>query len=219
MGLRRRWVLGLIGSAWIVMVAGGLLLLMRYQMTPGAAQASTQARGFESPHFEPSQAQHSHTLVMFLHPQCACSHATIEELNRLMTHAHDQLRATLYVLQPSQQPEGWCHTSLWTEAQAIPGVEVRGDRDGIIAQHFAAHTSGETFLYDRAGRLRFAGGITGSRGHAGDNAGVDAILRCVQQPAVASAATDAIARTPTFGCALQNSTSSRSSHSMEGVEP
>jgi hypothetical protein len=32
-------------------------------------------------------------------------------------------------------------------------------------------------LYDRAGQLQFTGGITGSRGHAGDNTGRDSVIR------------------------------------------
>ncbi|HEY6421580.1 MAG TPA: hypothetical protein VIX59_21490 [Candidatus Binataceae bacterium] len=40
-------------------------------------------------------------------------------------------------------------------------------------------------LYDRRGRLLFSGGITGARGHFGDNAGVSAIVALIDTPASA----------------------------------
>jgi hypothetical protein len=51
-------------------------------------------------------------------------------------------------------------------------------------------------LYDVNGRLLFSGGITGSRGHAGDNAGRTAILALLHREA--SGRND----TFVFGCSL-----------------
>jgi len=48
------------------------------------------------------------------------------------------------------------------------------------ARSFGVHTSGQALLYAPDGTLRFAGGITSGSGHAGDNAGVDAIARYVR---------------------------------------
>src|SRR5262245_22683775 len=67
---QRRWLLGMAGVTWAVVVAGGLLMLVRYQMTPGPAAA--QARPLQWPGFgvmplTPSNSRD--TLVMFLHPQ------------------------------------------------------------------------------------------------------------------------------------------------------
>jgi hypothetical protein len=47
-----------------------------------------------------------------------------------------------------------------------------GGREAALCK---ATTSGETVVYDAAGKLRFHGGITGARGHIGDNAGCSAI--------------------------------------------
>ena len=41
--------------------------------------------------------------------------------------------------------------------------------EGAEARRFGVETSGQTFLYDTHGALTFSGGITGSRGHAGEN--------------------------------------------------
>jgi len=178
---------------------------MRYQMTPGSASAaSSETQGSGSPGVA---ATNRYTLVLFLHPQCGCSRATVEELDQLMTHCRDRLHVAVYVLQPSQESEAWSRTSLWSGAAAIPGVEVHADRDGIFADRFGARTSGEAFVYDATGQLRFAGGITGSRGHAGDNAGLAAVMELVQQPTHAPVS---VVRTPVFGCALKGNSPRRS---------
>ena len=72
-------------------------------------------------------------------------------------------------------------TNLWYDAKAIPGVEVMKDQDGSEARLFQAFTSGQTLLYDSKGHLVFNGGITGSRGHSGDNAGRKAIISLVTE--------------------------------------
>jgi hypothetical protein len=79
----------------------------------------------------------------------------------------------------------------------MPGVVVAIDPGGIEQQRFGARASGEVFLYKPDGELIFHGGITASRGHAGDNAGrafLEAIL-LRQKPAGA--------KTPVFGCELE----------------
>jgi len=59
-----------------------------------------------------------------------------------------------------------------------------------------AETSGYVLLYDRSGQLRFRGGITAGRGHAGDNAGEDAVVALVTgRPASRQ-------QTPVYGCSL-----------------
>jgi hypothetical protein len=70
------------------------------------------------------------------------------------------------------------------------------DDEGAEANRFHAATSGQTLLYDADGRLLFSGGITGSRGHAGDNAGENAIVSWVNSGAAART------ETSVFGCAL-----------------
>ena len=58
----------------------------------------------------------------------------------------------------------------------MPGVAVMDDVDGKLAKLFGAETSGYVVIYNPQGKLLFNGGITGSRGHAGDNAGLSAAV-------------------------------------------
>ena len=85
---------------------------------------------------------------------------------------------------------------------AIPGVATILDRGGREAARFGAHVSGQTFLYDAAGRLVFSGGMTIARGHAGDNDGEDALL------ALITAGHAPVASTPVFGCLLRGAAQS-----------
>ena len=53
-------------------------------------------------------------------------------------------------------------------------------------------------LYSASGVLQFSGGIVPSRGHAGDNLGLSAIVSLV------STGTSSTIRTSVFGCSLHN---------------
>ena len=60
----------------------------------------------------------------------------------------------------------------------------------------ARSTSGQTILYGADGTLLFSGGITGSRGHAGDNDGRAGLV------ALLTRAGRGQTRTKVFGCPL-----------------
>jgi hypothetical protein len=115
------------------------------------------------------------TLVMFLHPQCPCSRASIYELAILLAHSSGHLRAEVVFLKPPGREDSWTHTDLWQDASKLPATVTISDLGGREAALFKATTSGETVVHDTAGKLRFHGGITGARGHIGDNAGCSAI--------------------------------------------
>jgi hypothetical protein len=111
-----------------------------------------------------------------------------------------KLTATVLMLRPRDAPVGWERTDLWHSAAAIPGVLVLADEGGAERRRYGAATSGQTFLYAVDGRLLFAGGITESRGHSGDNAGRSAILSLVRGPSDRPRSEPI--RTPVYGCAL-----------------
>jgi hypothetical protein len=136
------------------------------------------------------------TLIMFAHPQCPCSRASIEELNRLLARSHGNVAAQVWFFKPAGFPADWTRSDLWRSAAAIPGVTVHDDPDGAQARLFGAETSGYVLLYDPRGQLRFKGGITGSRGHAGDNDGEDAIVSLLAGQQVN------LKQTPVYGCSL-----------------
>jgi len=181
------------GFAWTIVVATGLGVLWHYQTAAGIAGAPP-TRWPRDSRIVP--ANDRPTLVVALHPHCPCSRASMEELDRLMARVHDRVSAHVLFIKPRELSDDWMHTDLWRRAAAIRGVAVLGDVDGIEAERFNAATSGQTMLYAADGRLLFSGGITSSRGHAGDNAGRSAIVALLTSRIAATRST------PVFGCSL-----------------
>jgi hypothetical protein len=118
------------------------------------------------------------------------------ELARLMAQTEGRVNAYVLFAKPTNFPNDWEQTDLWTSAAGIPGVTVVRDDDRVEARCFHAATSGQTILYDKDGTLQFSGGITAGRGHEGVNHGRSAIVSLLT-------ANEADYRqTPVFGCAL-----------------
>jgi hypothetical protein len=143
----------------------------------------------------PRDTRRSH-LVMFAHPQCPCSRASIAELAVIMTRCAGALKATVCFFDPEGEPAGWTQSALWRAAADIPGVEVLADRDREIARQFGSSTSGQVHLFDRDGRRTFSGGITGARGHPGANNGRNYVI------ALARGEVCSPKDTPVYGCSL-----------------
>ncbi|WP_145223879.1 thioredoxin domain-containing protein [Gimesia algae] len=157
---------------WLSAVVYGMFLLWQYQSTPGEEPLTTAVWPDESQMTCNSMRP---TLVMFAHPRCPCTTASLNELAKIMTLGPERVDARIVFFKSSAFPEGWEKADLWKTASAIPGVTVCSDADGKTARLFNATTSGYVLLYDTQGKLLFHGGITGSRGHSGDNAGRSAI--------------------------------------------
>jgi hypothetical protein len=178
--------------AWLSIVGAGFSKLWRYAYTPGIA--ATPPSDWPSRSLERDRARP--TLVMVLHPECGCSQASLEELSRLMARAPSRLSAVVLFDLPAGERAMSSTNFLWRAATAIPGVRARVDSGGQEAARFGARVSGQTFLYDAQGHLRFSGGMTSARGHAGDNDGTAALLAFI---ATGSAP---VTGAPVFGCLL-----------------
>lgn len=181
------------GAFWLLVIVAGAGLLWGYESTPGVA-AATPERWPHDSRIKP--AADRATLVMLAHPHCPCTRASIGELSRLMTQAQGRVTAYVLFVKPPGFSDGWEQTDLWASAAAIPGVTPLLDDGGVEAGRFHAATSGQTALYDAAGGLLFSGGITGARGHAGDNAGRAAIVALLTSDEAEERGT------PVFGCPL-----------------
>jgi len=165
---RRRVWLGTLLLLWLGGVGTGLWAVWAYDNRPGpAAAAPPQWPSVTA--LAPSSA--GPTLVFLAHPQCTCTRASLDELAEILARATTRPRTYVLFLKPSGVDDGWEQTELWRRAAQLPGVRVLRDDNGLEARRFGVETSGQTLLYDKRGNLVFSGGITGSRGHAGENAG------------------------------------------------
>lgn len=170
---KENWLFVVSGLLWVAGVGAGLGIVWRYENTPGVAAAPATFWPAES---SLQRTQGIATLVMLAHPHCPCTRASIGELALLMAGCQGRVNAHVVFIRPDELSDEWVQTDLWRSAAAIPGVSVSLDAGGIEARKFHAETSGQVLLYGAAGQLLFSGGITGSRGHSGDNAGRDAII-------------------------------------------
>jgi hypothetical protein len=177
---------------WFLTVAAGVTVLWQYANTPGVQAAAAPRQWPSNSHIQRDDSLA--TLVMVVHPHCPCSRASLGELARLMAQAQGRVRAFVVFSKPPNVSEHWEHTDLWDTAAAIPGVNVLTDEAGSEARIFHAATSGQTMLYDKDGNLRFSGGITGGRGHEGDNAGRSDVI------AILNSSESERLETAVFGC-------------------
>lgn len=176
----------------MAVAVSGVWTLVAYENTPGGAgllrntwAASHIARASDRP-----------TLVLLAHPRCPCTAASIGELARIMARAQGKVAAYVLFAKPEGAGSNWDDTALRASATDIPGVTVVSDAEGAEARRFGAETSGHTLLFAPDGRLLFSGGITPARGHAGDNAGADAIASLIRT------GTSKRVGTLVFGCSL-----------------
>lgn len=135
------------------------------------------------------------TLVLFLHPRCPCSRVSVEEAEWLRAREPDA-RTIVVLVEPPGAPDGFADADgLESRLREKPWLEVHRDSGAREAASFGARTSGQSFVYDRLGRLAYRGGLTAGRGHAGENAGRRSALSALRGEGRQ-------ADYPVFGCAL-----------------
>lgn len=180
-------------AVWLSAAAAGAWILASYGNAPGAIGQTPQSWPSDSQIVRPSDRP---VLVMFAHPQCPCTRASVSELNRLLTRCRGEAAVHVLYIQPPGLPHEWTQSASWKHASEISGVTIGADSDGAEARRFGAESSGYVVLYDQHGKLLFNGGITSARGQAGDNAGANVIVSLVTGQGAQ------LKKTAVFGCGL-----------------
>ncbi len=188
----RRAIAVAAGVLWMAVIVSGLAWVAAYDNRPGPG-AHAPVRWPVATRMARSTTRA--TLVMFAHPLCDCTAASLTELAELLARASPQPDVRVLFVDPGL-PDGWQNSSNVQRARAIAGATVLVDVNGVNARRFGAETSGQVVLYSTDGDLLFSGGITKARGHAGDNVGRASILSLL------STAHAAARETPVFGCSL-----------------
>jgi hypothetical protein len=189
----RGWVWPVLIGVWCASTVTGIALLQRYKSTPAATSAPPMTWPAAS-HIERDASKL--TLVLFAHPYCPCTRATMHELRALLDRVGDAVRVhVLFSVEEAELADAK-DAELWKTAAAIPGVEVSADVGGAEARLFRATNSGHVLLFDGRGAQLFFGGITGARGHEGDNPGLSRLTAWIEE---GHAELD---QAPVFGCEL-----------------
>ena len=161
-------------SAWLLVLAAGQFWFLKYQSDPGPlASAAGWPAGST---LRPSAGRFA--LLFFAHPRCPCTRAGLADLSWALARSQGKVDAFAVFVLPEGAPAGWERTPLWDIAGSIPGVRPVSDLGGEEATRFRVATSGQTLLFDPHGTLVFSGGITGGRGHSGDNPARRALVEC-----------------------------------------
>jgi hypothetical protein len=206
--LTKGWALAV--AAWLAATAFAFAAIADYGSRPGlAARAPTSWPAASRLVRTPGRA----TLVMVAHTKCACTRASLRELERLMARAGDGTEAFVVFVGPREAKLTEV-LDLRSMARDIRGVRVVEDEGEAEARIFAAATSGQVMLYDAHGALVFHGGLTASRGHEGESAGGAVVRRFVTRDDAGPSAAPPPASV-VFGCALFDS----NPHSDAGVHP
>jgi len=189
--LKSAWLFGIL--VWLGLIAGGYAWLLRYSFAAGKTSAAPRiipaALGLRAPLERPQ-------LLLALHPRCPCSRATMSELAKILSRVPDASDVTVLMYKPQDQPDSWLEGVLLDACRRM-NCRVRPDPNGRLAASLGSLTSGSAVLYDTNGELRYQGGITGSRGHEGDNAGEQAIIEILQKRRSSHRSM------PIFGCPIQ----------------
>lgn len=188
-----RAVRGLLLALWAMAVLAGLGLLTEYDTAPGAQGSPSR----DWPAGSRARLDNTRpTLLMFAHPRCPCTRASIGELEQIVAGAPRAGNLQIFFRAPAEPGDDWTRTDLWEQAEAIPGAKICADPNGNEATRFGVKTSGHVLVFGTDGKLLFSGGITAARGHAGENPG---------RSAVSALLSGGVARAPghsVFGCEL-----------------
>lgn len=177
-------------AGWVALVGVGFAALQRYGATPGHPTAAPLALPAD---VLPGSA--AWRALLFVHPRCPCTAATLRELERALARAPG-LTVAAFVYLPAGEGPAWADGRLLARLRALPRTGVTFDPCGTLASRFGATTSGTVVLYGPDGRRAFQGGVTPSRAHEGPNLGTDALV------SAALGASGGVLEHPVFGCPL-----------------
>jgi hypothetical protein len=136
------------------------------------------------------------TIVLFAHPECPCTKATLHQLEEAQAKA--TRKASIYIVfaTPEGLPVGDGSQVLIKQARQIKGATVIEDDGLALAKRFGATTSGQTFVFDPGSTLLFKGGLTRARGHYGNSLGAESLLSMMDTGKPVAT------ETPVYGCSL-----------------
>lgn len=190
-----RWVYSAV-VAWLLIVSLGICWLTNFSLK---TKDLPNAQTYSWPPDSTIAIESRPNLIIFLHPKCSCSLATVNELKKILARLNtENIRKLAIFYCPENESSEWIQTALWEQTRRISDLDVVVDRGGRESRKFGVNTSGHVKLFDRRGKSSFDGGITSSRGCAGDNLGASALSQLI---AGRGKSTHGI---PVFGCLFRN---------------
>lgn len=196
---KTRWYLPICGILWLVGISLGSYFMFLHEFTPGRSLPAPQRLPEALQATIPTEGQKL-TLFFAVHPDCPCTRASVEQLDRFLTKFRREARAVaLFWTEDgsSSSKSQPTNSRYWERLNRLDTVVTIQDPQGLLAEKLGSLVSGATVAYDSDGKLVFQGGLTATRGHAGPSVGIDALTYIVQGKSIPE-----LCKTPTFGCSL-----------------
>jgi hypothetical protein len=145
---------------------------------------------------EPTDRDGRIRVILFAHPLCPCTRATIAELDEALGSRRTNVNTTIvFVTAGLAEPDIYDSPTV-AAARRLLNVTLRFEDNTAFASRIGATTSGELFVFDGAGKRVFHGGITAGRGHRGRSPGRERFEQALEGILVDHE------ESPLFGCRL-----------------
>ena len=176
------------GAIWLGASVGAIYSLQAYksQAGPMTPRASKKVPVNHGPPYR---------LVMFVHPKCPCTSASLSELDRIVRRATRRVQVEVVAVGVSPSDIDDIESSSLAFARMIPGAVVRAETPGE-GERLGAGTSGHLAAFDAMNCELFRGGITRARAHYGNSQGGCAVSEIIQ------GASPSLRSRPVYGCQL-----------------
>ncbi len=182
-------------GCWLLLIVVFSVAMAIYSHR-GGLQAS--APDHWPPNSKVNRSNNLPNFLLFIHPLCPCSKASVGELEKLMPYLENKAKVSVIFFHSEDLNSKFSSGSLFRKVASIPHVEIFQDSDGAELKRFSVETSGQALFYNLHGLLAFRGGITPERGHMGDNEGSLAIRKLVSGSHVNTWMTSV------FGCPIKS---------------
>ena len=186
------WLVAASCAAWVTIVSLVYLWSISVDSRPGDPASAPQTWPQDA---ALAMAEAGPTMVMFLHSECPCSAASVDELAKVLETSPVKPRLHVVMVWYDTMSEVQ-NSPLLVRASQLPGALVTIDHRAVLARRFGSRTSGDVLIFDAAGQLRFVGGVTSARGHVGPNRSQELALA-----ALGGELTERV-EMPVFGCPL-----------------
>ncbi len=174
----------------------GFALLTDYSTRPGPeSDVLLRISSDELPGIQSTDGD-SPTIILFYHPKCPCTFATIRCLERLSTNFRTQPQIHAFAYRPQDESDTWIDSRSTRVLRNLEDIRIHPDIDGERFRRFGVRVSGHILIYDKNCDLTFSGGITPFRSHEGDCRASQQFVRCANDEI------DECTRWPVFGCVV-----------------
>ena len=150
----------------IGIIVSGSVKILDYSNRPGES-GDVPERILKLNELENALSPSAPTLLLFLHPHCPCTKATIKNLDSVLNTSPDTVNFYAVAFCPLDETEQWVQSPIMNTLIEDLDAKVIIDHGSEISSAFGIKCSGHILLYSDRGELQFDGGITSSRGHEG----------------------------------------------------